>query len=211
MAVGGVKGRRAEQRRATRRRIVEEALRLFVGQGYVATTLEQIADAAGVAVQTVYFHFGSKRGVLAEGLDVLVAGDDEPVPLIERPWARQATGVPDAADSLRIWLSNARTILERAAPLMRVLRDAAGTDAEMAAALEVSQRQRHADHLALARHLDEIGGLRDGMSAERAGDLVYALVSPEMFQLLTEQRGWTPAEWESWAFDTLAHSLLRGR
>ncbi|MFG1941442.1 TetR/AcrR family transcriptional regulator [Nonomuraea sp. NPDC048826] len=205
-----VKGRRAEQRRATRRRIVEEALRLFTCQGYAATTLEEIADRAGVAVQTVYFHFGSKRGVLAEGLDVLVAGDDEPVPLIERPWARQATEAPDPAGSLRIWLSNARAILERAAPLMRVVRDAAGADPEMAAALEISQRQRYADHRALVGHLAEIGGLRDGLCPDRAGDLVYALVSPEMYQLLTEQRSWSPAEWESWAYDTLARSLLRG-
>ncbi|MFI6712957.1 TetR/AcrR family transcriptional regulator [Nonomuraea sp. NPDC050478] len=205
-----VKSRRAEQRRTTRRRIVEEALRLFVGQGYAATTLEQIADRAGVAVQTVYFHFGNKRGVLAEGLDVLTAGDDEPVPLIERPWALQATGEPDPAGSLRIWVGNARMIFERVAPLMRVLRDAAGADPEMAVTWETNQRQRHADHLALARHLAEIGGLRDGMSSERAGDLVYALVSPETYQLLTEQRRWSPAEWESWVYETLSRSLLRG-
>ena len=72
--------RRAEQARATRRRIIEGARELFLQQGYAATTLEQIAARAGVAVQTVYFHFGNKRTLLKEVMDVLAVSDDAPVP-----------------------------------------------------------------------------------------------------------------------------------
>nr|BFE88964.1 hypothetical protein GCM10020093_115650 [Planobispora longispora] len=88
-------GKRARQRRATRHRIVESALELFVGQGYAATTLEQIAACAGVAVQTVYFHFGNKRTILIEGIGVKVVGDDEQVAMIDRSWAQEALTTTD--------------------------------------------------------------------------------------------------------------------
>src|SRR5689334_6136023 len=80
---------RAEQARATRRRIVTAAAEQFVARGYVATLLEQVAAQAGVAVQTVYFHFGNKRTLLKHVMDVAAVGDDEPVPVLERPWLKQ--------------------------------------------------------------------------------------------------------------------------
>ena len=63
-----------------------------MAEGYGSTTLEQIAARAGVAVQTVYFHFGNKRTVLKEAVDVAAVGDDEPVALLERRpgWKRCA-------------------------------------------------------------------------------------------------------------------------
>ena len=81
--------RRAEQARATRRRITDQALELFLRQGYAATTLEQIAASAGVAVQTVYFHFGNKATVLKQIVDLLAVGDEEPLPMLDRPWVQQ--------------------------------------------------------------------------------------------------------------------------
>src|SRR5215207_10336852 len=79
---------RAEQARATRRRIIAAAASQFVAHGYGATLLDQVAEQAGVAVQTVYFHFGNKRTLLKEALDVAAVGDDEPVPVMERPWVK---------------------------------------------------------------------------------------------------------------------------
>ena len=118
---------RAEQARATRRRIVAAAAEQFVARGYGATLLDQVADQAGVAVQTVYFHFGNKRTLLKHVMDVAAVGDDEPVPLLERP---RVTAIQEEADPHRIialWLANGRQILDRVAPLMRVVRGATGT------------------------------------------------------------------------------------
>jgi AcrR family transcriptional regulator len=81
--------RRTEQARATRRRIIEGAREFFLDQGYAATALDQIAARAGVSVQTVYFHFGNKRTVLKEVVDMLAAGDDAPVPLVDRSWVQE--------------------------------------------------------------------------------------------------------------------------
>ena len=71
---------RAERARLTRRRIIDAAAELFVERGYGATMLDQVAERAGVAVQTVYFHFGNKSTLLKRALDVAAVGDDEPVP-----------------------------------------------------------------------------------------------------------------------------------
>ncbi|WP_242419577.1 TetR/AcrR family transcriptional regulator, partial [Frankia sp. CpI1-P] len=86
---------RAEKTRLTRRRIIAAAADLFLDQGYGATTLDQVAARAGVAVQTVYFHFGNKATLLKEALDVAAVGDDEPVALLDRPWLEELTAEPD--------------------------------------------------------------------------------------------------------------------
>jgi AcrR family transcriptional regulator len=201
--------RRTEQARATRRRIVEAAQHLFVAQGYATTTLDQIAAEAGVAVQTVYFHYGNKASVLKEIVDVLAVGDDAPVPLLDRPWVGEVREEPDGRRALAIWLRHGREIFVRTTPIMRVVRDAAGADPEMAAQYETNQRQRYTAQRVLAGYLADKRALRQRLSADRAADIIFALVSPETYQLLTAARGWTPQQWESWTLDTLATTILR--
>src|SRR6478735_9621832 len=104
---------RAARTRATRRRIVDAAAELFIERGYGVTTLEQIAARAGVAVQTVYFHFGNKRTVLKEAVDVAAVGDDEPVALLERPWLDQAKAASEPRRVIELWMANGRSILTR--------------------------------------------------------------------------------------------------
>src|SRR6266511_4044658 len=152
--------RRAEQARATRRQIIDQARELFLRQGYAATTLDQIAAQARVAVQTVYFHFGNKATVLKEIVDVLAVGDDEPIPMLDRGWVQQVRDEPDGRRALAIWLSNSRTIFTRVAPIMKIVRDAAGADPEMAAQWQTNQQQRLTAHCALAQHLAEKQALR---------------------------------------------------
>jgi AcrR family transcriptional regulator len=202
-------GRRAEQARATRGRIVDGARELFLRDGYAATTLDQIAAQAGVAVQTVYFHFGNKRTILKEIMDVLAVGDDEPVPLLERPWVRQFRDEADGRRALEIWLGNARVIFGRVAPMMKIVRDAAGADPEMAAQWETSAQQRLTAQCVLVRLLADKQALRAGLSVDEAADIAYTLISPEVYHVLTAQRGWTPAHWERWITDTLANTILR--
>src|SRR4051794_8311269 len=124
---------RAARTRATRRRIVDAGADLFVTAGYGATTLEQIAQRAGVAVQTVYFHFGNKRTVLKEAVDVAAVGDDEQVALLQRPWLEEVRAEPDPRRVVALCASHGRQIYERIGPIMRVVRDAAVTDPDMAA------------------------------------------------------------------------------
>jgi AcrR family transcriptional regulator len=201
--------RRREQARATRRRIIDAGLDLFLRQGYAATTLEQIADQAGVAVQTLYFHFGNKRTVLKEIVDVVAVGDDEPVALLDRPWMQQLRAEPDARRALTIWIRNSRAIFARVAPIMRIVRDAAGADPDMATQWDVNQQQRFTAHHTLAQQLADKHGLRQGLSVAKAADIIFALLSLDMYLLLTVERGWAPALWERWITSTLTEAVLR--
>lgn len=201
--------RRAEQARATRRRIIECARELFLQQGYAATTLDQIAARAGVAVQTVYFHFGNKRTVLKEVMDVLAVGDDAPVPLLERSWVQQVRDEPDARRALGIWLRNGRIIFGRVAPMLSVVRDAAGADPEMAEQWRTNQHERYLAHRTLAEILAAKKALRSGLTVHNAADIIFTLASPEVYLLLTAERGWSPAQWQRWLSDTIAQAVLQ--
>jgi AcrR family transcriptional regulator len=206
---GGRGTRRADQARATRRRIIGQAARLFAEQGYAATTLDQIAAAADVAVQTVYFHFRNKATVLKEVVDVLAVGDDEPVPVLDRPWVRRMREEPDGARALAIWLRNTRAIFGRVAPVMKIVRDAAGSDPQMAAQWQTSLAQRYAAQHAVIQQLADKGALRPDLTVDRAADIVFCLVSFDVYLLLTAERSWTPAQWERWITATLTATILR--
>lgn len=202
---------RADQRRATRRRIIDAAAALFIEHGYATTTLEQVAERAGVAVQTVYFHYGNKRTLLKEAVDLAAAGDDEPVPVLERPWNEAMRAADDVDEVLSIWARNGAEIFERIAPIMGVVRDAAVVDAEMAEQWSTNESQRLTAFRELATLLDDRGDLRADLDVEQATDLVFALNSVEVYLLLTRSRGWTTEQWERWLTDTLRASLVEPR
>jgi len=197
---------RGTRTRETRRKIVTAAAELFIADGYHVTTLEQIAARAGVAVQTVYFHFGNKRTVLKQAVDVAAVGDDEPTALLERPWLEQAKAASDPRRVIELWMANGRSILTRVAPIMRVVRDAAVVDPEMAEQWATNQTQTAAAFGVLAEQLDAMHALR--VPVEEATDILCAISGLSMYLVLTD-RGWTAAQWEHFAVDTVAHALLQ--
>ena len=199
---------RAEQARATRRRIIAAAAAQFVAHGYGATLLDQVAEQAGVAVQTVYFHFGNKRTLLKEALDLAAVGDDEPVPLMERPWVREIQRETDPARIIVLWLATGRAILDRIAPLMRVVRGATGTDPEVAAQWHANQAQTRMAHGFLAELLAGRGALRPGLDAELARDIAFVLSNAETYLQFTDICGWTPDEWQERTAAVLTAALV---
>ena len=208
-AVNGRGKRRGAQARATRRRIIDAAGALFVERGYPATTLGDIAERAGVAVQTVYFHFGNKRTVLRHALDVAAVGDDRPVALLERPWMDEVRAEPDPRRMVALWVRGGRDIFVRVAPIMAVVRDAAALDHEVAEQWRTNEQQRLVAFGTFAQLLADRGALAPGMSVDEATDIVFALNSIEVYLLLTVRRGWTPARWARWLVSALEAALLR--
>jgi AcrR family transcriptional regulator len=199
---------RAEQARATRRRIIAVAAAQFVAHDYGATLLDQVAEQAGVAVQTVYFHFGNKRTLLKEALDVAAVGDDDPVPLMERPWVQQIRQETDPERIIVLWLAAGRTILDRIAPLMRVVRGATGTDPEVAAQWDTNQAQTRTAHGFLADLLAERGALRPGLDVEQARDIAFVLGNVETYLQFTDVCGWTPDQWQERTAAVLTSALV---
>jgi AcrR family transcriptional regulator len=205
---GGRRPSRAEQARATRRRIVAAAAEHFVSRGYGATLLEQVAERAGVAVQTVYFHFGNKRTLLKHVMDVAAVGDDEPVPVLERPWLTEIREEPDPRRIIRLWVANGRQILHRVAPLMRVMRGATGTDPELAAQWETNQQQTRTAYAVLAQLLAARDALRPGMDVDQARDIAFTVTNVESYLQFTDVCGWTPDQWQERTADILTSCLL---
>ncbi|WP_329239138.1 TetR/AcrR family transcriptional regulator [Actinoallomurus sp. NBC_01490] len=200
-------GARAAKAAQTRARMLAAARELFVERGYTATTMQAIATRAGVAVQTLYFTFETKRAILKELLDIEVAGDTAPVATLDRPWVAQALAAPPE-DMLRQLVAATAAIHARVAPVLEVVRSAGATDPDIAELWRTNIAQRHTVLAVFTGALAAKGGLRSGLNAIRAADIALATLAPETYQLLTCDRGWSREDWVEWAAKTLADALL---
>jgi AcrR family transcriptional regulator len=201
---------RAEQARATRRAIVAAAAGLFVARGYAETTLDAVAAAAGVSRRTVVNAVGGKAALLALAWDFSLVGDDEPVPMAERPAVHAILASTDPAESLRLWAAMVVDVEERAAPIDRVLDAAADVDAEAAALRARADTERLAGAQAFARHLASIDGLAPGVTVERAADAFWALNDGTLYRRLVLERGWSTAAFAAWLTDQARASTQGG-
>ena len=194
--------------RATRAVVVAAAGRLFVDRGYSATTIEAIAEAAGVPPGTVYRLFGSKRGILLRVLDVSFGGDDEPIAYRERPATQAAIAHQNPYRILEAFAPLIRALLERSSPIIQVLRSAADADPEAAALYAEAQRQRYSGNTNLARVLADRHQL--AVSEREAADILFTLCSPDTFLALVDERGWPSERYERWLTRALQATLLEG-
>ena len=199
--------RRAEKAQETRRRIIEAARELFVADGYGATNLQDVADRAGVAVQTIYFTFGNKRALLKELVDVTIAGDSEPVATMDRPWFTDAVAAATAGEMLAAYVAGSSAVLARVSPIMRVLEAAVANDPEVAALWPQDEDLRYVVQRAAADALVTKPGARKGLTADEAADLLYGILSPELYLLFTRDRAWPHTRWLTWATQTLQTQL----
>ncbi|MCO1581627.1 TetR/AcrR family transcriptional regulator [Crossiella sp. SN42] len=203
-----VKGSRADRASQTRRRIIAAATELFLANGYGATTLQQVADRAGVAVQTIYFTFRNKPTLLKELLDVTIAGDDQPLATMDRPWFAEVVNAPDARTGLTALVTGTHAVLQRVAAVSEMVRTAASAHPELRDLWPGREDPRYTVHTTAAKALLDKPGARAGLTEQQTADVLYALLSPELFLILTRDRAWTPQAWQRWAIDTLAAQLL---
>ena len=201
--------RRREQAAATRREILEAAQRLFEGQGYAATTMAAIAAEAGVASKTVYLAFETKSGLLRALWHLLLRGDEADVPVPQRDWYRRLLEEPDPEKQIRTNASISRTVKLRAAALMKVIRDAASVDPDVAALWERIQTDFYRVQRGVVESLHKKKALRRGLGVTRAADVMWTLNHPDVWHLLVGERGWSPEEYERWFGDSACSALLR--
>jgi AcrR family transcriptional regulator len=199
---------RDEQARTTRRRIVDAGRDLFVERGYGPTTVDAIADRAGVSRKTVFTSVGSKVAVLTLAFDWALAGDDEPVAIADRPQVRRMMQGRDPAALLDGWISMNAAIAERLAPLYQVLVVAADADAEAAALLSTVERRRTDGAREFVSRLQAIRGLRSDRDVDRATAIADLLMDPLFPRRLVEQHGWTSSELTAFLRELAATALL---
>jgi AcrR family transcriptional regulator len=198
---------RSARAAATRQRILDAAAHRFVQDSYRTATVETIAADAGVSAKTVYHLFGSKTGLLKQVMDVAFVADDEPVPLIDRAGPQQVKAEPDQRRQIQLTARGTAELLERIRQVDDVLTDAAAVDPDAAALREdIELRQRREAMRVLAGWFAETGPLRDGLTADRAADILWVLTSPEMHRLYRKHCGWTADEYANW----LTAALLDG-
>ncbi|MEV6284677.1 TetR/AcrR family transcriptional regulator [Kribbella sp. NPDC051770] len=197
---------RAEKSRITRAKVLDAAAELFVRDGYGATALQDMAAAAGVAVQTIYYSFGNKQTVLKEVVDRTIAGDDEPVATLDRPWFTQALAAETAQQQLRAHIDGTTQVLARVAPIMKMLEAATAADAAIAE-LWPDSDPRLIIQTEAAQSLLGKPGARQDVTAEHATDILYAVLSTELYLLLVANRGWTRERFAAWAYDILEPQL----
>jgi AcrR family transcriptional regulator len=182
---------REAQARATRRRIVTAGRALFVTHGYGPTTVDAIAARAGVSRKTVFTSVGGKAAVLKLAWDWTLAGDDEPVPMAERPELVRIFDETDPGALIEGWTRFAAEVAARVAPLLPVVIVAADGDPDVAALMAANERGRMDGARRFAERLDALGGLRPGLTVDRAGDIAALLMDPLPVRRLVLAGGWT--------------------
>jgi TetR/AcrR family transcriptional regulator, regulator of autoinduction and epiphytic fitness len=188
--------KRQAQARETRRAILDSAYELFVANGYAATTIQAVAEGAGVAVQTVYVVFGNKRELLRQLIESSVTGDDEPQPITERAEAQAVAAEPDPRRRAELDAALSRSITERVAPIVRVVGEAAASDPELAVVMDAVKAARREEMIASARIVAGPDGLR--VDDEEAAATLYVLYSPQVADMLMRDYGWSPQRYEAW-------------
>ncbi len=200
--------RRTERARESRRKVLEEAHRLLVTDGFAGMRLADVAEAAGVSVETVYKQFRNKGGLLKAAYDVLLAGDDAPMPLIERPEYRAMVDEPDPAGKVRHYAALGRQISERTGPLAVRVLECRGAHPEVEEFAQTIEAERLFGATTFVAALDDVGALRTGLTADRARDELWLLISPEAWAALVQRRGWTNDDYERWLTASVSAALL---
>jgi len=192
---------RQRQAQATRDAIVAVARKLFARRGYVDTSVAEIAEEAGVAVQTVYKSMRTKAAILMALLDAIDAEAD--VPRLQADIA----AATDPADLIRAGVTLTRQMNERCGDIIRALASAAAVDGDAAAGLAEGERRHRDGTGALARRLDGLGAL--AISAEDAAVQFSLLTSRHAYDELVRDRGWSYDQAAEWIERTLTARLLR--
>lgn len=199
---------RADQARATRLAVVTAARDLFVELGWSRTTIDAVAARAGVSRKTVFTAVGGKAALLGLALDWALVGDDEPVPLADRQVIAEIEQLTDQRELVGRWARFIADLEERAAPLADVLVVAADVDPEAAEIHATSERNRRRGAELLVARLAATGGLRPGLTAERAVAAVLVLMDPAAHRTLVREHGWTRAEYAGWIGRSAVAELL---
>lgn len=197
-----------------RRHIVDTATPLFVEHGYELASMRLVADAAGVSPQTLYNAFGSKFGLFAAVMNVVVVGDHEPIAIAARPEVAALDAITDPDAFVRAIVGLALPILARVAEIYPTLRSAASSDREVAVAYQHFVIDgRYADQRASIARFAALRALPRKLDVDKATDVAWTVLSPDTYDLLVSHRGWTPKAFESWATDILLAELVspRGR
>lgn len=200
---------RSQAAAATRGAILVAARELFVERGYVATTMQDIATHAGIALDTVYASVGRKPALFRLLIENAISGRDEAVPAEERDYVAAIRAEPTADRKFTIYATALAAIHQRLAPIFRVLEAASLVDSDLASFRNEISKRRAGNMMLFAQDLASTGALRKDVSLTKVADIIWSMNSSEFYLLLVEQRRWSPEEYGSWLADAWRQLLLK--
>jgi AcrR family transcriptional regulator len=201
---------RDAQARATRRAIVDAAIALFAERGYTGTSIDAVADAANVSRATVFNAVGGKATLLRAAYDTALVGDDEPVPLPQRPWAQPVRLATTQRELLERYADMLLLVAGRCARIYEVLRAAADVDEEARRHWDQVTAERRQGCATIVTMLADRGPLHADTDPEEAADVLWALVDPGLYAQLVLERGWLPDRFGEWIAATMIAQLVPG-
>lgn len=196
---------RQEKAAATRRRMLQAAYGLFCEQGYRATTMDQIAEKAGVAVQTLYFTFHTKDEMFQEVHEWTVLGD-EAIPPPRQAWYIAAVVTPSLPDAIHHIANGVIGISRRVAPMIPSFHAVVGDPA--GAVWERAERLRMEGMVDLVHELVKKQSLRKGVTKAQAADLLYVWLGPDIYRTLVLERGWSENKFVAWTEQSILRDLF---
>ncbi|MGV9865587.1 TetR/AcrR family transcriptional regulator [Rhodococcus koreensis] len=195
---------RAESARRTRLLVRDAAARLFTERGYVSTTVRNVAEAAGVSTRTVFTAFpGGKAELFHEALHAAIQGETDV--------ARDARTPRDGDPVERIleqMVGYSTDVLERAGTLMATSIESSGADEDMRRFADEGARASAENAMTLAEGLAAHELLHPEISVQRAADVLFTVVSPQVYSMLRVQCGWDVDDYRNWVKATIRASLL---
>ena len=199
---------REEAARQTRRRILDAARALLVDGGYGQLTIAALASAADVSPQTIYNSIGGKAAVLKACYDVTLSGDDEPVPMSQRPQFTAMSKAATGAEFLAAYASWCHLVSSRVGPIVGPLLRSGASDAGVAEFVTTIEKERRAGTRHAVGALRDRHGLRRGLTLRRAVDITWTLNAPEVYERLVVQSGWSGRSYRTWLAQQLECALL---
>ena len=182
---------RRERARQRRRDVVLAAQELFEADGFQATTISAVARRAGVSAESIYKGFGTKAALAKAVFDFVIAGDDEPVPMVQRPEILAVQREPDVRRKLQLYVAGLVERQQRSARVQILIRDGRHSDEALRETWQTLLDERLTGMTMFGRHLLETGDLRPGITLEEVADVLWTYISVELYELLVLLRGWS--------------------
>lgn len=180
---------------------------MFLGDGYAATSIRSIAQAAGVAEKTVYLQFATKLALLKEVVETAIVGDDEAIAAADRQWFREIVDDPEPQRKLLMLADATSALHERTGAVFAMARGAADTDPDAARLWAFGKQGHRADMTALATSFDIAEMLPPGHDAAWATAVLYVLLGPETWHLMRVELGQNAEGYRNWLHTTLTQTF----
>jgi AcrR family transcriptional regulator len=199
---------RREQARARRRAVVVAAKALFERDGFRSTTIAAVAERAGVSAESIYKGFGTKAALAKAVFDLVIAGDDEPVPIWRRSEADAVRAAPDVRRKIMLYSRGLAARQQRSAKVQILIRDGGHTDQTLAALWRQLLAERLTGMTMLGRHLIESGQLREGIELDEVRDVLWTCTAVELYELLVVERAWPLDRYADWIGQAITAALV---